>query len=162
MKKILVDGIDIAPLWRESYTFQELIKHYRELNDITLEQASLITGLSIEDYKEFEEGTKPIERNSLSKLLLRFEIRSLPPKINRVLLKMAENSNKSPFAKKITELRMKNKMSQRQVSDILKIAQTTYAGYETGNHEPSMKILIDIANLYDVPIDILVGRYKQS
>lgn len=60
---------------------------------------------------------------------------------------------------RLKELRIKNKFSQREISEKLNIAQTTYAGYETGNHEPNLKTLKALADLYGVSLDYLTGRY---
>ncbi len=60
----------------------------------------------------------------------------------------------------LKELREKNKFTQKEVAEKVNITQRAYAFYETGDREPSIDTLIKIANLYNVPIDILVGRYK--
>lgn len=60
----------------------------------------------------------------------------------------------------LKELREKNKLTQKEVAEKVNITQRAYAFYETGDREPSIDTLIKIANLYNVPIDILVGRYK--
>lgn len=60
----------------------------------------------------------------------------------------------------LKELREKNKLTQKEVAEKVNISQRAYAFYETGDREPSIDTLIKIANLYNVPIDILVGRYK--
>lgn len=59
----------------------------------------------------------------------------------------------------LKELREKNKLTQKEVAEKVNISQRAYAFYETGDREPSIDTLIKIANLYNVPIDILVGRY---
>lgn len=60
---------------------------------------------------------------------------------------------------RLKELRLKHEYSQKDVSEKLNIAQTTYAGYETGKHEPNIKTLTALANLYGVSLDFLTGRY---
>ena len=60
---------------------------------------------------------------------------------------------------RLKELRKKNHYSQREISEKLGIAQTTYAGYEAGRHEPNIKMLKAIAELYGISVDYLIGRY---
>ena len=55
-------------------------------------------------------------------------------------------------------LREKNKLTQQVVSDHLKITKAVYSKFETGGAEPTLKLLVKIADLYNVSIDELVGR----
>ena len=53
-------------------------------------------------------------------------------------------------------------MTQQETATAIGIAQTTYAGYETGRHEPSIEILIRLADIYKVSMDYITGRYEGS
>lgn len=59
----------------------------------------------------------------------------------------------------LKELRKESNKTQAQIAKELNITQRAYSHYETGTREPSIDLLIDIANYYKIPIDILVGRY---
>lgn len=63
------------------------------------------------------------------------------------------------IGKKLKELRKQSGMTQKVVSEKLNIAQTTYAGYETGKHEPNADTMKKIAELYKTSLDYLYGRY---
>lgn len=63
------------------------------------------------------------------------------------------------IAIRLKELRNSNKLTQQEVSEKLDIAQTTYAGYETGKHEPSADTLRKLAELYKTSVDYIIGRY---
>ena len=63
------------------------------------------------------------------------------------------------FHNVLKELRKESKKTQVQVAKELNITQRAYSHYETGTREPSIDLLIDIANYYKIPIDVLVGRY---
>lgn len=63
------------------------------------------------------------------------------------------------FHKVLKELRAESNKTQTEVAKELNITQRTYSNYETGRREPSIDMLIDIANYYKIPIDVLVGRY---
>lgn len=49
-------------------------------------------------------------------------------------------------------------MSHQIVADHLKITKATYSKFETTNAEPGLKLLVKLANLYNVSLDELVGR----
>jgi len=49
-------------------------------------------------------------------------------------------------------------LSQKEIAKLLHIAQQTYAGYESGHHEPSIDILIKLANAYKVTLDYITAR----
>lgn len=66
------------------------------------------------------------------------------------------------FNEKLRQLRKDKKITQKELSNILGIAQTTYAGYETGRYEPDFKTLIVIADYFMVSIDYLLGRYDNN
>lgn len=62
----------------------------------------------------------------------------------------------------LKELRIKNKMYQKDVAKILGIERTTYVKYETGVTEPDIKTLIKLADIFNVTLDYLLGRSTSS
>lgn len=48
--------------------------------------------------------------------------------------------------------------TQKQVAELLKIAPRSYQRYELGEREPNIETLIEIANLFNISLDDLVGR----
>lgn len=62
----------------------------------------------------------------------------------------------------ITKLRLDTGLTQKEVSQLVGVAQTTYAGYETGRHEPSVEMLIKLADAYKVSMDYITGRYTPA
>lgn len=64
------------------------------------------------------------------------------------------------IAIKLKELRTKSNLTQKEISEMLGIAQTTYAGYETGKHEPNADTLKKLAQIHKTSIDYIVGRYS--
>jgi transcriptional regulator with XRE-family HTH domain len=56
------------------------------------------------------------------------------------------------------QLRKKKNWSQQEAADRLGIAKSTYAGYESGYRRPPLQALIQIADLFEVSIDDLLGR----
>lgn len=49
-------------------------------------------------------------------------------------------------------------VTQREISNALGCAQTTYTHYEVGDREPSIAMLIKLADYFEVTLDELVGR----
>ena len=62
------------------------------------------------------------------------------------------------FRKNIYELRKLNRFTQREVAQRLGISQPSYIRYENGSAEPTLENLVQIADLYDVSVDFLLGR----
>ena len=54
--------------------------------------------------------------------------------------------------------REKCKYTQREVAEILHCAEPTYNRYETGKRQPSIETLINLAELFDVSVDFIIGR----
>ena len=133
-------------------TIGNYLKFIRAEKGVSPERIQLQTDIPPKEYLQYEEGKLPIDKDTL-KLLSR--VFPIPRKYKQ----LADDPKKSTFANRITQLRISNDRSQAETANLLEIAQTTYAGYETGKHEPDMKMLIKIANLYNVSIDYVVGRY---
>lgn len=61
------------------------------------------------------------------------------------------------LGKRLKELREERKLTQKQLSDLLKINSVTYLHYEKSQREPPLSLLADIAKFYDVSVDYLLG-----
>jgi len=59
---------------------------------------------------------------------------------------------------RIRNLREDFDLTQSQVGAHLHISQRSYAHYESGTREMPIEILIELADLYKVNIDYLLGR----
>ena len=59
---------------------------------------------------------------------------------------------------KIHELRVALGMTQKQLAEKIGVKNYVVANWEQGRTEPSLKDLIDLANLFECSIDYLVGR----
>ena len=71
-------------------------------------------------------------------------------------------TDKVKIGKKLKELRTKLNLSQQALADECKISQTTYSGYETGHYLINTSNLYYICKTYNVSMDWLVGRTKNS
>ena len=60
--------------------------------------------------------------------------------------------------KNLRNLRKELGLSQKQVAEKLNISQQTYSDYENDKTEPTMDMLVRLANLFVVSIDELLDR----
>ncbi len=67
---------------------------------------------------------------------------------------------------RLRDLREDKDMNQAQIAKMLRMSQTGYSKYETGENDVPTAILIKLARFYDTSIDYLLGetdnpkRYK--
>ena len=59
---------------------------------------------------------------------------------------------------RLKELRKKKGISQLKLATDLNTTQNTISRYETGEREPGIDELINIANYFNVSVDYLIGR----
>lgn len=60
--------------------------------------------------------------------------------------------------RRIRELREDRDMNQTQVAKILRMSQTGYSKYETGENDVPTDILIKLARYYNTSVDYLLGE----
>lgn len=59
---------------------------------------------------------------------------------------------------RLKEMREKNGLTQRQLAERLGMLQPQYFRYENGTRDVPSELLIQLANLYQVSIDYLLGQ----
>lgn len=59
---------------------------------------------------------------------------------------------------RLSELRIARGMTQKQLAEHLGVTIRTITNYENGSREPNIGILIELADIFSIPIDYLVGR----
>lgn len=64
----------------------------------------------------------------------------------------------SEFSNKLKELRTSKNISQKQIASQLDIADRQYRRYENEEQQPTLPIIIKLADYFDVSLDYLVGR----
>lgn len=62
------------------------------------------------------------------------------------------------FNKRLRSTRMARKFTQQKLSDMVGIALRTYQCYEQGVREPSLDMLVKLADALEVPTDYLLCR----
>ena len=61
------------------------------------------------------------------------------------------------FSQRLKELRIEHGMTQQKLANLLNIKQQSYIRYEYGTGEPSLDTLINLAQIFDVTTDYLLG-----
>lgn len=59
---------------------------------------------------------------------------------------------------RLKELRLAEKLTQKEIADKINIKQFTYSNYETEFTQPTIQTLIALADYYKVSLDYLIGR----
>lgn len=62
------------------------------------------------------------------------------------------------FGKRLRAARIYRRYTQQRMAEILNMSLNTYQKYEQSERFPSADTLVKLADLYDVPIDWLLGR----
>ena len=65
---------------------------------------------------------------------------------------------KNLFAEQLTSLRMENNLSRTQLAGKLNVSVRLISYWENGQRECDFNMLIQIADLFSVSIDYLLGR----
>lgn len=64
----------------------------------------------------------------------------------------------SDFPNRLRALRMERDLSVQQLSEKIGCARTTMYNFETGRRVPSLELLVELADFFDVSVDYLIGR----
>ena len=62
------------------------------------------------------------------------------------------------FAENLKLFRRESALSQSQLGALVGCSQKQISSWEKGQREPSLIIVWKLADIFDVPIDVLVGR----
>ena len=63
---------------------------------------------------------------------------------------------------KLKHYREKNNYSQEKIAQKINITQQAYSNYEKGKRLPNIEILIKLADIYEISLDLLTGRYTTN
>ena len=62
------------------------------------------------------------------------------------------------FGKQLRAVRMRRGFTQQALSDSVGLALRSYQCYEQGTREPSLTMLVSLADVLEVPVDYLLCR----
>ena len=66
------------------------------------------------------------------------------------------------YQERIRALRQDNDLSQREIADMLGIAQTTYSQYELDKRPMPIEYLVALCKFYKVSADYMLGRSEKK
>ncbi len=58
----------------------------------------------------------------------------------------------------IKDIRTRKNLTQAEVASALGVSSVVYSRYETGSRQPSIDILVQLADIFGVTVDYLLGR----
>lgn len=61
------------------------------------------------------------------------------------------------FSKRLADLRKYNKLTQKQLAEIIGTNNSSVCDWERGRSEPSIEMIIALCRLFDVSADYLLG-----
>lgn len=62
------------------------------------------------------------------------------------------------FGQRLNQIRHERRITAQQMADYLRMTIRSYRNYESGHRQPSLAILVMIADILDVSTDYLLGR----
>ena len=62
------------------------------------------------------------------------------------------------FTERLSALRIEQKALQKDIAEAIGVTVRAYQYYEKGQKEPTLSVLIALAEFYNVSLDYLVGR----
>ena len=62
------------------------------------------------------------------------------------------------LAERLKQLRIAANLQQTDINKRMSLSSARYSQYESGKRRPDYELLIEIANLYGVSVDYLLGR----
>lgn len=68
----------------------------------------------------------------------------------------------SDFSCRLKELRLENKLTQKQLAEKMNVSQTAIALWERGKREPDFYTLELLSNFFHVDVDYLLGRENNT
>lgn len=66
------------------------------------------------------------------------------------------------FCRNLRYARMQRKMTQQSLADAVHLALRSYQCYEQGTREPSLEMLVKLADTLQVSTDYLLGRNMEA
>lgn len=63
---------------------------------------------------------------------------------------------------RLKQLRVDNNLLQKEIAKILNVPKNTYGAWERGNNEPSVDIIIKLADFYQISTDYLLNREEED
>lgn len=137
------------------------IKIVREKNDLTQKKVADILGISKTNYNYFENEERIIPLKHLNNYCNLFNT-SMDYIFNLTTENIVNKNevilDQMLIGKRIKEIRKNNKLTQKQLADLLNTSQSTISSYENGNTLILTSFLYELCKRLDVSMDYITGR----
>ena len=137
------------------------LKRIRESYELTQREIAKILKISKSSYNYFETGEHIIPLKHLNNFCNTFHV-SMDFVCN--LSKSNTTDNKkyklkpNEIGKRLKAIRLKNKLTQKELAKVLNTTQSNISSYENGNTLILTAFLYNYAKYFNVSLDYLVGR----
>lgn len=135
--------------------FAEQLKTLRKINGQTQKELAEKLKIKQNSYSDWENGKSEPNIEMLVRIADSFDV-SLDYLMGGKMKNITEE-----FSLCLKKLRMKRKLSQKQIAEELKISQQQYSKWEGGIITPNAETLVRLADYFDVSIDFLLGRKSE-
>lgn len=142
------------------------LKSLRNEADLTQKEFALKFNMSDARYNQYETGKRAPDYETLQMFADYFNV-SVDYLLGRTDIRNPYNSknaahpegeNLDKFRKRLKEERLKKKLTQVQLAEILDIDRTSISKYENGKQLPELYVLNSIADFFGVSLDYITGR----
>lgn len=65
------------------------------------------------------------------------------------------------FACRLKQLRIQNKITQKELATVLNVSQNAVFNWENGKREPSLSMIAELSNYFNVTVDYLLGKVNR-
>ncbi|MFA5449538.1 MAG: helix-turn-helix transcriptional regulator [Clostridia bacterium] len=65
---------------------------------------------------------------------------------------------KNLFKERLKELRREKGLLQQDLAKELNVSKSAVSGWEVGRNQPNYDVLLQLANMFEVSIDYLIGK----
>lgn len=140
--------------------FDNRLKGCREDLDLTQSELGYMFGVSDSTVRSWENGHYTIPLPKLCKFCSMFDysIDYVMGIIKRNIKYGSFSIDKLVICNRLKSIRRSLKLSQQELSNRCKIAQTTYSGYECGKYLINTTNLYSLCKTFDISMDYLMGR----
>ena len=138
----------------------EQLKKCRKKCGYSQQEMSRLLDMAINSYGSYERNNSIPSTEKLVKLaeILHTSVQYI---VTGKELSLEFQENVTPFPQRLRELREKKQLTQVAVANVLNIKEVTYQHYEYGAYEPKLDKLLQLADLFDVTLDELLGRNEK-
>jgi transcriptional regulator with XRE-family HTH domain len=135
--------------------FAEQLKTLRKINGLTQKELAEKLKIKQNSHSDWENGKSEPNIEMLVRIADYFDV-SLDYLLGGKMKNITEE-----FSLCLKKLRMKRKLSQKQIAEELKISQQQYSKWEGGIITPNAETLVRLADYFDVSVDYLLGRKRE-